>query len=93
MKGSNCNIKVILDSGETLNIIENAYQRMGTIDLVSEGFYLIFPYGSRTPLPTIGKFTSLVESKAQFTDATFHVLQGSNGSLHGFNTASQLELI
>ncbi|KAK0148839.1 hypothetical protein N1851_010750 [Merluccius polli] len=94
IKVGDCDIKVMLDSGATVNIIdETTYQRLKYRPPLSKSTVPIFSYGSRTPLPTVGKFTSLVESKSKFTNATFHVLQGSNGSLLGYNTASQLGLI
>lgn len=94
IKVSHCNIKVMLDTGATVNIIDKTtYQRLKHEPSHTKCMVPIFPYGSRTQLPAIGKFTSLVESKSRLTNATFHVLQGSNGSLLDYDTASQLELI
>lgn len=94
IKVSDCNIPVMLDSGVTDNIIDEAtYQRLRHKPTLTKCTVPIFPYGSSSRLPTLGKFTSLVESKLWFTNATFQVLKGNNGSLLGYDTASQLGLI
>ena len=94
IKVSDCNIQVMLDSGASVNIIdETTYQKLKCKPPLTKSTVPIFPYGSRTPLPAVGKFASLVESKLRFTNATFHVLQGSNGNLLGYDTATQLGLI
>ncbi|XP_051992411.1 uncharacterized protein K02A2.6-like [Xyrauchen texanus] len=91
---SDCKIQVMLDSGATVNIIdETTYHRLRHKPSLTKCTVPIFPYGSSTPLPTLGEFTSLVESKSRFTNATFQVLQGSNGSLLGYDTVSKLGLI
>ena len=85
IKVSYCNIQVMLDSQATVNIIDEAtYQRLRHKPSLTKCTVPFFPCGSST---------SLVESKSRVTNATFQVLQGSNGSLLGYDTASQLGLI
>lgn len=94
VKIKDSNVRVMLDTGATVNIIDEAtYQTLRHQPPLTKCTVPIFPYGSCKPLPTLGKFTSLIESKSKLTTATFHVLRGNNGSLLGYDTASQLELI
>lgn len=94
IKVGDSNVKVMIDTGASVNIIdETTFRRLKCRPSLTKCTISIFPYGSRTPLPALGKFTAMVESKSQLTTATFHVLKGNNGSLLGYGTASQLGLI
>ncbi|OCT74344.1 hypothetical protein XELAEV_18033313mg [Xenopus laevis] len=53
----------------------------------------IFPYGSQTPLPTVGKFDSEVRYKDKQLTTTFFLLEGSGGCLFSYHTALGIELI
>ncbi|OCT76183.1 hypothetical protein XELAEV_18031375mg, partial [Xenopus laevis] len=53
----------------------------------------IFPYGSQTPLPIVGKFDCEVRYKDKQLSTTFFVLEGSGGCLLSYHMALGLELI
>ena len=53
----------------------------------------IYAYGSKTPMTTLGVFHAEVETKTKLSEAIIYVVHGKHGSLLGYQTALQLELI
>ena len=53
----------------------------------------IYSYGSTTPLPLLGSWSTSVRYKTTTVSATFHVTKGNSGNLLSCDTAQQLNLI
>ena len=88
-----CKITIIADSGASVNIIdEEDFKRLSNQSLTISKAE-VFPYGSSSALPLIGKFESIVEYNSNSTVTTFFVVKGSNGSLLGWETSTKLKLI
>ena len=88
-----CKIPIIADSGASVNIIdEEDFKRLSNQSLTTSKAE-VFPYGSSSALPLIGKFESIVEYNSNSTVTTFFVVKGSNGSLLGWETSTKLKLI
>ena len=45
------------------------------------------------PLPVLGKFEELIESKHRMVVTTFHVINGDGGSLLSYSTATELDIV
>jgi hypothetical protein len=53
----------------------------------------IYSYGSTTPLPLFGSWSTSVRYKSITVNATFHVTKGNSGNLLSCTTAKQLNLL
>jgi hypothetical protein len=53
----------------------------------------IYSYGSTTPLPLLGSWSTSVRYKSTTVNATFHVTKGNSGNLLSCTTAQQLNLL
>ena len=96
---ANVPLQVLIDAGASINVIaEKAYHPI-TKSPENKQLSLhptstkIYGYGSTTSLPVLGTFSTRVESKTRTTLATISVIQGDNGCLLSFNTATELGLI
>ncbi|CAB4035596.1 Retrovirus-related Pol poly [Paramuricea clavata] len=87
-------IRLVLDSGATTNILDSAsFERIrkNNAKLQLEPTSIkIYPYNSTVPLPTTGKFEVQFCNGTKTTSATFHVVEGNSGSLLGYETATEL---
>jgi hypothetical protein len=76
-------IRLILDSGATTNILDSAsfdrIQKNNAKLQLEPTSIKIYPYNSRIPLPTTGKFEVQFCNGAKTTCAKFHVLKGILG--------------
>ena len=77
-------VQMIIDSGTSTNIIdESAYQQICQQETIaiSKSTNKIMACGSDKPLPAMGQFRAIMESKSHYTVATIHVIKWCNGSL------------
>ena len=81
--------KLLLDSGASVNIVcSNAFKAFG-VDL-QPCDTRVYAFNSCTPLPVIGKFLTLVESRCSAVSAEFLVVE-SKTSLLEYTTATELK--
>ena len=94
IKINHSNLPVIIDSGSTLNILdEKLYINIKPSLPLATSTTKIFAYGSKQPLPLLGTFKATVTANRQQTTAKFHVTKGSSGTLLGKKTAEYLDLL
>lgn len=94
LKLDNVNTTLLIDTGSTVNIIdENTYNKIGQPKL-KKGFEPnLYPYGNNTPLHVLGQCEVLIETKTQLQCHKFYVTRGNHGSLIGYPTAKILNLV
>lgn len=87
-------ITFTIDTGASVdNLDSNAYERLKTKPALQPVHTKIFPYGSQTPLATMGQFDAEIIYKENTQKTTFHTLEGSGGCLLSYHTALKLGLI
>jgi len=89
-------IPVIIDSGASVNVLDGKTFNMLPVTDISlrNTSVKIFPYGSETPLPVKGTFTTSVSTSQCQTNAEFVVVDNlTAGSLLGKKTATELGLL
>ncbi|XP_011682182.1 uncharacterized protein K02A2.6-like [Strongylocentrotus purpuratus] len=83
---------IVVDSGCSRNVIdETTYQKL-QVKLRSTPILLV-PYGTKTPLNVLGKFTGLFETSKKATTAEAFVVKGTYRCLLGLATGQELGLI
>ena len=99
IKINNVNFLFMIDTGASINVIdENAFSRLqnntkrNSIRL-KKPKTKVYAYGSTTPLPVVGTFVTVVESRRRLTSAMFYVVKEDHGSLLSYKTAQELDLI
>ena len=97
MKVGNYQLRVIIDSGASVNVIDKKdFDRLVQQNkeiMLRRTNTKIFAYGAEQPLPLVGAFDATVESVTCSTVAIFYVVSGNYGSLLGHETAVELELL
>ena len=90
------NIEFIVDTGATVNLIEESdYSRLENVTLQRTSTK-IFPYDSKVPLKIRGKFETVIETREKMTCAEFYVVKKNTkscGSLICYETAHELGLV
>ena len=90
------NINFVLDTGATVNLIEESdYLRLKDVKL-KKASTKIFPYDSQVRLKILGKFETVVETNEKLICAEFYVVKKNTkagGSLIYYKTAHELGLI
>lgn len=93
IKINNATCKLLIDTGASVNILDDeTYKNIGSPKLTKSNPKLM-PYGGNQPLKVRGQCSVTVETKNKYTCQTFYVVPGSYGSLLGFKTAQELELV
>ena len=97
LKLGNSHVRFQIDSGSSANIIhENTFN---TIKQQNPGICLkkskkrLYAFGNTTPLPVLGQFECVLESKKRFTTATIVVVQQAAGCLLSAQTSIDLNFI
>ncbi|CAG2201705.1 unnamed protein product [Mytilus edulis] len=91
------NIKCVIDSGASVNIISSAlWEKLKIQKIVcksEKSEKKLYSYGSETPLEVLGKFTCEINVKGQSesVEGAFYVVKGNSVSLLGKATAIQLD--
>ena len=97
MKVGNYQLRVIIDSGASVNVIDKKdFDRLVQQNkeiMLRRTNTKIFAYGAEQPLPLVGAFDATMESVTCSTVAIFYVVSGNYGSLLGHETAVELELL
>ena len=74
-----------IDSGSSVNIIdETTFQRIKKSNpniVLRKSRKRLFGFGGQTPLPLVGQFESVLESKKRITSAKIVVVKGTTGCL------------
>ena len=89
----------MIDTSASINVMdENAFSKLQSQNKrnqvkLKKPKTKIYAYGSTTPLPVLGTFATVVESRRRVTFAMFYVVQAANGSLLSCATAQELNLI
>ena len=86
--------KILIDTGSSINIIDE--DTLGKINLkpkLDEPKTKAYAYGQSAKLPIKGTFKATTESKHRITVSEFHVVKGNHGSLLGYTTAVELQII
>ncbi|XP_028418333.1 uncharacterized protein K02A2.6-like [Dendronephthya gigantea] len=90
------NIEFIVDTGATVNLIEESdYLRLKDVKLKKTSTK-IFPYDSQVPLKLLGKFEAVIETNGKLTVTEFYVVKKNvkaGGSLICYKTAHELGLV
>ena len=77
----------MIDTGASINVIdENAFSRLQNntkrnSSRLRKPKTNVYAYGSITPLPVVGTFVTVVESRRRLTSAMFYVVKEDHGSL------------
>ena len=83
--------KFLVDSGASVNIVSSNAMKVFGVDLQPCGTR-VYAFNSSAPLPVIGKFSALIESKCSTVDAGFLMVE-SETSLLGYTTATELGIL
>jgi len=87
-------VRFIVDTGASVNIMEeDIFKKLENKPPLQRAPSQIYAYGSKTPMTTLGVFHAEVETKTKLSEAIIYVVHGKHGSLLGYQTALQLELI
>ena len=90
-------IRALIDSGSTTNVVDQytwQYLKKQKVNAVSERTKKrLYPYGSKDPLTTMGKFTATAEIGDRKTEAEFLVIEGRGHSILSRETAETLGIL
>jgi hypothetical protein len=90
-------VKMIVDTGATTNILDskafNEIKKKNPSLHLQPSTHKIYAYMQSQPLPVLGKFEGLIESKHRMAVTTFHVVNGDGGSLLSYSTATELDIV
>lgn len=101
IKIENCEVKVLIDTGATVNVMdESIFQQLFANKVkLQKSTSVLRSYQTNEnpsrPLTVMGKFDAVVESNTKIIPATFHVIKGNTNMepLIGFQTAESLGLV
>eukprot|EP00795_Rhopilema_esculentum_P017882 gene17882-biopygen1759 len=87
-------INMLIDSGSTLNIIDEiSFQKLPKKPQLESSKTKIFTYLGKEPLKLKGTFRAKAEAFGKETQAKFYVTKGSGGALLGQKTAEKLDIL
>lgn len=85
---------MLIDTGASVNILdEKTYKKIGSPKLQKRNIPPLYPYGGSQSLNVKGHCQVTVETANKIDTHKFYVVKGDHGSLIGYPTASELELI
>lgn len=91
LKVNGVTCKFLVDAGASVNIV--SYDVLKMFDHRLEPCDIkVYAFNSSEPLPVLGKFKALVESKCRSVDSEFLVVDGKT-SLLGYTTATDLGIL
>jgi hypothetical protein len=95
VKLNNVKCQMTIDTGASVNIIdETTYKRLSQPTLKKKQLTkCLFPYGSGQPLRVIGRCDLLVETSKKIQSHEFYIVPGDHGSLLGYPTSIEFDLI
>ena len=84
----------LVDSGSSVNLLDmKTFNRIGNNLRIKPCHVKIYPYGSREPLPIVGKVMIEAASQKEMSYETFYVVDGDHGCLLGYTTSRALGLL
>ncbi len=89
------NVKLLIDTGTTLNILD----RPTFESIAPRGFKLTksvgaaYAYNSSNPLKILGTFSSMIETNSKRKDLEFSVVDGKSGCLFGLEAYQDLGIV
>ena len=87
-------INMLIDSGSTLDILdETTYRMLSKIPKLQNSTAKIFTYSGQVPLKLKGIFIATVRACGKATQANLYVREGSNGAILGQKTAETLNIL
>ena len=85
---------IMIDSGATINVMdEKMYEFVKDSSVLEKSNAKLYPYGSTTPLPLLGKIKAEISTNKKSINDIFYVVKNSSGCLLSFSTAKKLEII
>ncbi|CAB4003757.1 Hypothetical predicted protein [Paramuricea clavata] len=96
LKINRTNFRALIDTVASINIIdEPTFQHLCKQKPIKihRSKARIYAYAAQSPLPILGVFEEIIESKTKMTTAKSHVAKGDNGNLLCSETAAELGLI
>ena len=84
--------KFLVDSGASVNVINHEAADKFTNKLMPSDAR-VYAFNSSEPLPVVGTFTAVMESKCGTTEADFLVVSGQACSLLGYTIACDLGIL
>ena len=92
LNGSQLRFK--LDSCATVNVLDEFnFKKLKSQPKLENYTKPIYGYGSKTPLITVGKFSTSIKVKDRIVKADFVVMKGTSGNLLSYSTCKDLGLI
>jgi len=89
-----CKMELMADSGSSVCLMdEKDYKTLKHSAPLMKNNTPIYPYGTDTPLCTMGSFTAMIDSGKIRSQETFHVIEGQGGSLLSWSASRKLRLI
>ena len=97
MRIANIPVKVILDTGSSVNLLNNSifnkiHQENPDIKLETSP-YCVFPYGADKPIELLGQFTTEIKSDPITKPDKFLVTKSNSKCLLSYKTCTALELL
>lgn len=97
LKLGNTYVRFQIDSGSSANIIDEdtfmTIQQQNPSIRLKKSKQRLFAFGSTTPLPVVGQFECVLESKKRFTSAKIIVVRKATGCLLSGQTSIDLNFI
>ena len=86
--------ELMIDTGASVNILDQrAYKKVGLPKLMTRRMPKLFPYGGGPALDVIGQCELFVEANSKVQKHKFYVVPGDSGSIMGYSSATDMELI
>ena len=87
-------VRIAVDTGAQLNILdETTFKRLAIKPTLSRCATNLYGYSAKTPIATLGQFTTRVLAKGVFRHIQFVVTAGNAGNLLSYASARELGLI
>ena len=96
LKVHSVSIPFLIDSGASVNVLaRHHYEKLSLQDVpgLQNTNIRIYPYGSKRPIPLLGKLDTCVTLNGLTTSVPFYVVNGNHQSLLSYTTAHELGLV
>lgn len=93
MKINNSNVDFLVDTGSSINVIDEHTFEMIKKPQLSHANTKVFAYGSDKTLKLMGKFQATIETDSKITTAPVYVVQGKYGNLLCYDTSVELNIV
>ncbi|XP_062610353.1 uncharacterized protein K02A2.6-like [Saccostrea cucullata] len=87
-------VSVLVDTGSSINVVDECtFKKLENKVKLRKADTRVFAYGSKTTLDIMGKFQATIENKNKIEIADVYVVKGNSGSLLGYDTCVQLQIV